>query len=163
MIIKKDNGKLIMELTDENLIINRLFRKEKLQRNSIRSAFLAHDTLYILTKDNSVESLVLARVSWKERERIKIIINEINKENIIFWGDYYSNPFTFLCCIPAIITNILPSNVMVMTIFIVIFVIFSYFVIKYGYKYSGVIYDVSMSKFQRLHYNGKVEKRILYI
>lgn len=84
MLIKKDNGKVKMELTEEELIIKGIFKDTKIKRGNIRSAILEENRFLLLTYDDKVIFKSITNASSKYREQLKLLIDEVNKENIIF-------------------------------------------------------------------------------
>ena len=84
LIISKDNGKKLFELKENELIIYRFIRNKIIKRGDIRSAYLNEEGLIILTYDNKIITKFTINMSWKYRETLKILVDEINNENIVF-------------------------------------------------------------------------------
>lgn len=89
MRLKKDNGKDIIILTDDEIIIKGIFKDKVLKRDNILSACLLDDTMgnkgiIILTKDYKIVERRSVNMKWSDREKLKLIIDEINTEGILF-------------------------------------------------------------------------------
>lgn len=93
IIIHSELGKKLIELTEDELIIRRFLHRKRIKRSNIRSAYLLDNSLNILTYNNKCIVAQYIFIKGREVDNIKRIIDEVNKENILF--NLNQNVFVF--------------------------------------------------------------------
>ena len=89
MFLKDDYNKKMFILDDQNLIYKGKFRKKTIRRKDIRSVFYDEDRMGILTYDGKIYSFNIIKLLFSERRKLKVLREELNKENILFDYDNY--------------------------------------------------------------------------
>ena len=135
MRIKNDYGKDMLILDEENLIFKHFFGKKIIKREDIRSVFYDENTLGILNYNGKVYSINITAVLFSERKMIEELRLQINKENILFdYTNFIENsmyPLLFIGYFNIINIFIIQSNYsIIIKIFLVITIIFSFVLIK---------------------------------
>lgn len=135
MKFKDDYGKDILILDEENLIYKNFFRKIVIKRSDIRSVFYDEEILGILTYSGKIYSLVIRKLLFSERKRLEELRLEVSKENILF--DYTNSikksmyPLLFIGYFNIInMTIIRPNYSIIIKLFLVITIIFSFVLIR---------------------------------
>ncbi|WP_294187360.1 hypothetical protein [uncultured Clostridium sp.] len=135
MIIKNDYGKDMLILDEENLIFKHFFGEKIIKREDIRSVFYDENTLGILNYNGKVYSLVIRKLLFSERKRLEELRLEVSKENILF--DYTNSikksmyPLLFIGYFNIInMTIIRPNYSIIIKLFLVITIIFSFVLIR---------------------------------
>ena len=161
MKLQKDNGKDIIILTDDEIIIKGIFKDKVLKRDNILSACLLDDTMgnkgiVILTKDYKIVERRSINMKWTDREKLKLTIEEINTNDILFNYNYEKYHYWFMCYYPylfwSIINNLIineESNLKWVGGFFCLLLIIIMIIVIYNInKFRGVIYNTKMEEFQ---------------
>ncbi len=91
MIIRKDNGKKLLELNEKEFIIYGFFKDKHIDRKDILSAgVFNYNMLTILYKGNYNFCKNITNMKFSDREGLNAILNELNKEELIFFPNSYS-------------------------------------------------------------------------
>lgn len=170
MKLKKDNGKDIIILTDDEIIIKGIFKDKVLKRDNILSACLLDDTMgnkgiIILTKDYKIVERRSVNMKWSDREKLKLIIDEINTEGILF--NYRGSNdivwlYTMAVYMPLIMNGHLFDTYYGKFFLFAIYLIMIFMIIfYYGIcnNFEGVVYDSNKEEFQAIGKNRKVKEK----
>lgn len=154
MLIKKDNGKVKMELTEEELIIKGIFKDKKIKRKDIKSACITVSSFVILTYDYKIIYQLFSNATPKYKEQLKLLVDEINKENNIFKYSYEQgmNTWMYIWVLPLIFTNFNNGNKVIAIILGVVYVILAAIAVWDAVRFKGVIYNVDTKTFTRVGY-----------
>ena len=91
MIIRKDNGKKLLELNEKEFIIYGFFKDKHIDRKDILSAgVFNYNMLTILYKGNYNFCKNITNMKFSDREGLNAILNELNKKELIFFPNSYS-------------------------------------------------------------------------
>lgn len=136
MVLKDDYHKDMILIDEENLTYKRLLRKIIIKREDIRSIFYDECKLGILTYSGKIYSLNIVHLLFSERKKLEELRVELNKENILFnYTNCIENSMYSLLGIGYFnIINIfiIQSNYsIIIKLFLVITIIFSFVLIKY--------------------------------
>lgn len=161
MRLKKDNGKNIIILTDDEIIIKGIFKDKVLKRDNILSAWLLDDTMgnkgiIILTKDYKIVERRSVNMKWSDREKLKLIVDEINTNDILFNYNYDKYQYWFIGYYPYLFWFIINDSIineesnlkLVGGFFCLLLIIIMIIVIYNINKFRGVIYNAKMEEFQ---------------
>ena len=161
MRLKKDNGKDIIILTDDEIIIKGIFKDKVLKRDNILSACLLDDTMgnkgiIILTKDYKIVERRSVNMKWSDREKLKLIVDEINTNDILFNYNYDKYQYWFIGYYPYLFWFIINDSIineesnlkLVGGFFCLLLIIIMIIVIYNINKFRGVIYNAKMEEFQ---------------
>lgn len=161
MRLKKDNGKDIIILTDDEIIIKGIFKDKVLKRDNILSAWLLDDTMgnkgiIILTKDYKIVERRSVNMKWSDREKLKLIVDEINTNDILFNYNYDKYQYWFIGYYPYLFWFIINDSIineesnlkLVGGFFCLLLIIIMIIVIYNINKFRGVIYNAKMEEFQ---------------
>lgn len=159
LVISKDNGKKLFELKENELIIYRFLRNKIIKRRDIRSAYLNEQGLIILTYDNKIITKFTVSMSWKYRETLKILVDEINNENIVFGTADNGNPlgntdFYIVLALTQVINNkfiFIPMVIILIALIVMIIII--------SKNYRGNIYYIDTEKFEVIGFRNKITRR----
>ena len=112
MIIRKDNGKKLLELNEKELIIYGFLKDKHIDRKDILSAGIFNGSmLTILYKGNYNFCKNISNMKFSEREGLNAILNELNKEELIFFPDSYNiDPSTHIIILSPMLINFIFSN-----------------------------------------------------
>lgn len=159
MIISKDNGKKLVELKENELIIYRFIKNKIIKRENIRSAYLNKDGLIVLTYDNKVDTISIRNMSWKDREGLKILVDEINNENIIFGTDYVDNTFWIMVMYPVLFIGQSNYTVLIIVLKGLIVIMLMVIAIIMSKNYRGNIYNIDTKEFEVIGLRRKVVRK----
>ena len=170
MKLQKDNGKDIIILTDDEIIIKGIFKDRVLKRDNILSACLLESVggskgIVILTKDYKIVEKRSINMKWSDREKLKLIVDEINTEGILFnYRD--SNDIVWLYTISIYIPLIMSSRLFdtyygkyfafAIYLILIFMIIFYYRIFN---NFDGVIYDSNKEEFKAIGKNRKVKEK----
>ena len=159
MKLQKDNGKDIVILTDDEVIIKGIFKDKVLKRDNILSACLLESLggdkgIVILTKDYKIVEKRRINMKWSDREKLKLIVDEINKEGILF--NYRNSDdivwlYTMAVYMPLIMSGNLFDTYYGKFFVFAIYLILIFMIIFYYHicnKFRGVIYNTKKEEFQ---------------
>lgn len=156
MEVRKKNNKIKFKLDEEYLIVKRFFKDKKIKRDSIRSAMISGNTLLILTYNNKIYNFTSLDKSFEYIERMKLLVNEINKENIVFTNWRNEMPVLFIIIATNnIVINISKYNNFEFYMYTLLFLFYTILIIKMM-RGSYVLYNVDKSEFVKFKMGGKV-------
>lgn len=156
MDIKKSNGKVKFILDDEYLIAKGLFKDKKIKRDNIRSALIYGNSLMILTYENKIFRVRCMESSLKYLQGLKYIVDEVNKEDIVF-GDFYQYDSRVLVIISIIYIMICvfdkfnPELQSTAGLLLIPFIL----IINAFFTISAYVYNTKTKQVFRLKFNGK--------
>lgn len=112
MIIRKDNGKKLLELNEKEFIIYGFFKDKHIDRKDILSAgVFNYNMLTILYKGNYNFCKNITNMKFSDREGLNAILNELNKEELIFFPDSYNvDPLTNMIIYSPMLINFIFNN-----------------------------------------------------
>lgn len=159
IIIHSEFGKKLIELTEDELIIRRFLHRKKIKRSNIKSAYMLDNSLNVLTYNNKIIIANYISIKWSERDNIKRIIDEINKEDIIFnitRGNFHLG--LLLCCFSSSLINLLRDALnknyfSLILLIALIGIIFIAYIKRVTNK--GINYSISDRKFNWVRKLGK--------
>lgn len=154
LIISKDNGKKLFELKENELIVYRFLRNKIIKRRDIRSAYLNEQGLIILTYDNKIITKFTVSMAWKYRETLKILVDEINNENIVFGTADNGNPLWNTYFFPILV---LAQVIQDKFIFIPIALMVMMIIISENYR--GNMYYIDTKKFEVIGFRNRIKRR----
>lgn len=154
--IKDSSGEIRLILDDDSLIeFNKSGRgiyHTNIERNKIRSALICGNSLLILTYNNLIYDYSFGEVDPKEMYKIKLIVDVVNKENMIFSGGVSRVVIMFFFIASLVVLLSLRIElIIIMTycfIFIILFAIISS-------KISLYMYSVDRKEFIRFNNHNK--------
>ncbi|GAB6168111.1 hypothetical protein JCM1393_05710 [Clostridium carnis] len=165
MVLHSDYKRIILELTEEELILHRFFFKTKIKIENIRSAYVSENQLSILCNNNKIYIISIANLLWSDREKLFVIINKITKENILFPSNFMSNWFWIVIFFNSIFTtirNLFNSNkyLYLNILLIISFIVIIYLFIKDSSNLKNLFYNLDKDGFEVIR---KKDKEILFI
>lgn len=145
--ITKGKNKPIVEVSDGNIFIKKLFHTKKVEAKDIRSSYLCGDLLYIITYSNKLITKRIWNLDEKEKEVLYRIVSYINKEDIIHGYNEVHNPFGFgVAIIPFI--NSVWDNIILLLIYSIALILICYYFQRSVYdKVFKVTYDINKKVF----------------
>ena len=165
MIIRKDNGKKLLELNEKELIIYGFFKDKHIDRKDILSAGVFNgNMLIILYKGNYNFCKNISNMKFSERESLNAILNELNKEELIFFPTSYNiDPSTYIIILSPMLINFIFSNDDIVTKIIAIvaciLLLLLYFIPDLR-KQKGWIYKIQSKEFQLRDKNNSILSNI---
>lgn len=159
LIISKDNGKKLFELKENELIIYGFLRNKIIKRRDIRSAYLNEQGLIMLTYDNKIITKFTANMSWNDRETLKILVDEINNENVVFGTSNNGNPLWYVFIYQIYFLAQLTHNKFIFILTIITWIILIAITIITLKNYQGNIYYIDTKKFEVIGFRNKITRR----
>ncbi len=122
-------------LDEKKLIYTKYLKRKTIKKEEIRSVFYDENILGILTYSGKIYSFNISRLLSTQRKRLEDLRVELNKENILFdYTNFIENsmyPLLFIGYFNIINIFIIQSNYsIIIKIFLVITIIFSFVLIK---------------------------------
>lgn len=122
-------------LDEKKLIYTKYLKRKTIKKEEIRSVFYDENILGILTYSGKIYSFNISRLLSTQRKRLEDLRVELNKENILFdYTNFIENsmyPLLFIGYFNIInIFIIRPNYSIIIKIFLVITIIFSFVLIK---------------------------------
>ncbi|WP_146127333.1 hypothetical protein [Clostridium vincentii] len=159
MIISKDNGKKLFELNENELIIYRFLRNKIIKRRDIRSAYLNEQGLIILTYDNKTVTKSIINMSWNDREGLKILVDEINNENVVFGTTNKETPLWYVFIYPIYLLAQLTHNKFIFILTIIAWIILMAITIVTLKSYKGNMYYIDTERFEVIGFRNRIKRR----
>lgn len=167
MRLKKDNGKDIVIVTEGEVIIKRIFKDKIVKKDNILSACLLEDLagnkgIVILTKDYKIIEKRKINLRWKEREKLKLVIDDINNNNILFNYKRNDSPVWIVNCINTFFLIAFNekffNNCLIFLLYVIL--ICSIVTICFNnFKFRGILYDLNKEEFFIIGKKNKIIDR----
>lgn len=165
MIVHNDFGRKKIELTEDELIIYRLFWKKRIKKENIKSAFIVDDFfLVVRTNDEKVTTAGNEFLRWTDKEILKRIVDEINKEDVIFPSNrenFSTLLILFVNIVNAFMLSLNRSSIEVKYIFYVIGIlnlILLFHFIFMIYNYNNALYDIDSNELKIIKNKNIIDK-----
>lgn len=159
MIIRKDNDKKALELTEKELIIYGIFKDKHINRDNILSSFIYNENmLIILCKGNRYIYKNITNIKLSNREGIYALINEINKENLLFYPNEIYSTLNIIVLFPIYLNIIFlnNNNIIIKLLFAFIYVIALITTIRTNMKHISWVYNIDNEEFQKRYKNNVI-------
>ena len=166
MIIRKDNGKKLLELNEKEPIIYGFLKDKHIDRKDILSASIFNGSmLTILYKGNYNFCKNISNMKFSEREGLNAILNELNKEELIFFpnSSYSIDPLINMIILSPMLISFIFNNDYIVTKIIVIvgciLLLILYFIPDLR-KRKRWVYSIKSKEFQLRDRNNSILSNI---
>lgn len=144
MIIHDYHNKKYIEIKDDKIIFYRFLYKSTLNLNKVRAAYIDDDYFLRILYGKRIRIYKIANIKNDEKPLLNVLIEELNKEKILFSTNvHYVYPRWFWIILISInIGNIIKSNVILEPVFwLVVLTVIAITLFLFPYSSSTFIYD----------------------